>query len=181
MVSNCPHLIGLTVPLVQLYTGMAGPGWVAWRHAAAMARLMGMSTGTKSAILSLLTIWFGLVTLGWVRQLLTCSKLFLRHLSQLRLWFLLDHSSSPATLATAPSKLPRQCSAGLSLLGDGRLCSTGQFLLRPGIVKILSSEQVKINATLISSFDVFQCILNCHRFLPLFKIKRVWTILSSKK
>ena len=48
--------MGLIEPLVQLYTEIALDGSEANFHAAAMAKLMGMSTGTKSAILSLLTI-----------------------------------------------------------------------------------------------------------------------------
>ena len=54
MVSSWPHLMGLMDPLVQLYTGMELYGWEAIFQAAAMARLIGMSTGTRSAIFSLL-------------------------------------------------------------------------------------------------------------------------------
>ena len=54
IVSNWPHLMGLIDPLVQLYTGIALEGWEAIFHAVAMARLIGMSTGTRSAIFSLL-------------------------------------------------------------------------------------------------------------------------------
>ena len=73
MVSSWPHLIGLMDPLVQLYTGIALDGWEAIFQAAAIARLIGMSTGTRSAIFSLLVYKVTNIREGWI---LTCSKLF---------------------------------------------------------------------------------------------------------
>ena len=47
MVSISPNLMGLMDPLVQLYTGMELYGWEVIFQAAAIARLIGMSTGTQ--------------------------------------------------------------------------------------------------------------------------------------
>jgi hypothetical protein len=46
--------MGFIVLLVKLYTGIAWDGWVAIFHATAMAKLIGTSTGTKSATNTLL-------------------------------------------------------------------------------------------------------------------------------
>ena len=54
-VSSCPQVMGLLEPLVQLYTGMEEEEEeVATFQATAHIRLIGMSTGTMSAIQSLL-------------------------------------------------------------------------------------------------------------------------------
>ena len=56
MVSKVPQVTGLDELLTQLYTGIAFDVCEDIFQATAMARLIGMSTGTRSATMSLLVI-----------------------------------------------------------------------------------------------------------------------------